>query len=58
MTEKELLETKIKHLEARKSLMISEIDFKLRLLHEALALQKGFERSGKHGFRFETFDEG
>jgi hypothetical protein len=51
MTEKESLEIKIKHLEERKRLMISEIDFELRQLHEGLALQKGFERGGKHGFQ-------
>lgn len=55
MTEKELLEIKIKHLQDRKKLMTSEIDLKLRLLEEALALQKGFEVSGKYSFRFEQF---
>ncbi len=55
MTEKELLEIKIQHLQDRKKLMTSEIDLKLRLLEEALALQKGFERSGKYSFRFEQF---
>lgn len=58
MTEKELLETKIKHLQDRKKLMTSEIDLKLRLLEEALALQKGFEIGGKYGFQFEIFEEG
>lgn len=57
MTEKEVLETRIKHLEGRKRLMNAEIDFKLRMLNEALDLQKGFERSGKFGFKFEIFEE-
>jgi hypothetical protein len=51
MTEKEYLETRIKHLEGRKRLMNAEIDFKLLRLNEALSLQKGFEVSGKSGFR-------
>lgn len=58
MTEKEVLETRIKHLESKRNLITAEIDFKLKLLEEALALQNGFEVSGKHGFRFETFPEG
>jgi hypothetical protein len=57
MTEKELLEIRIKHLEVRKKLMTAEIDLKIRLLEESLALQKGFERGGKGGFRYEAFDE-
>ena len=57
MTQKELLEIKIKHLEARKGLMISEIDFKLRLLHDSLDLQNGFERGGKYGFMFEIMED-
>lgn len=57
MTEKEFLETKIKHLEARKKIMAAEIDFKLTRLREALSLQKGFEVGGKHGFIFETFED-
>lgn len=57
MTEKEVLETRIKHLEARKKLMIAEINFRLMRLREALSLQKGFEVGGKHGFIFETFED-
>lgn len=52
MTEKEYLEKRISLLEERKRLMNAEILFKLERLNEALDLQKGFERSGKHGFRF------
>jgi len=54
MTEKEVLETKIKHMEERRRLTNAVIDFRLRLLHEALSLQKGFERGGKHGFVHEA----
>lgn len=57
MTEKEFLETRIKHLEGRKRLMNAEIDFKLQRLNEALDLQVGFEKSGKFGFRFEVFED-
>lgn len=57
MTEKEYLEKRIKLLEGRKKIMNAEIDFKLFRLREALALQKGFERSGRYGFRHETFSE-
>ncbi len=57
MTEKEVLETRIKHLEAKRSLIVTEIDFKLKLLKEALALQKGFEVGGRYGFKFEIFEE-
>ena len=57
MTEKEFLETKIKHLEARKGLMVAEINFKLIRLREALSLQKGFEVGGKYGFIFENSED-
>ena len=57
MTEKEFLETKVKHLEARKSLMTAEINFRLMRLREALALQNGFKVGGKYSFIFETFED-
>lgn len=56
MNEKRYLQTKINLLEGRKKIMNAEIDFKLLRLNEALALQKGFEVGGKHGFRF-GFDD-
>ncbi len=47
MTEKEVLGTKIKHLQDRKKLIISEINFKLSILEEALVLQDGFKIGGR-----------
>lgn len=49
MTEKEFLETKIKHLQERKRLMNAEINFKIKILDESLAMQKGFTEAGRHG---------
>lgn len=58
MTEKKVLELQIEHLERRRRLLIAEIDLKLKLLQEALSLQRGFE-GGRYGFReYDTFDEG
>ena len=57
MTEIELLKTKIKHLVERKRLITSEIDFKLKLLRDSLALQDGFKRSGKYEFKLEVFED-
>lgn len=57
MTEKEVLEIRIKHLEARKRLMTTEINFRLMRLREALSLQKGFKVGGKYGFKFEAFED-
>lgn len=51
MTEKEVLEMKIQHLQARKKLITAEIDFKIELLENALSLQSGLERPGKYDLR-------
>lgn len=57
MTEREFLETKIRHLQERKRLMNAVIDFKIRILEESLALQDGLEVGGKYDFRNETFGD-
>ena len=36
MTEKEIIEVKIEHLQARKKLITAEIDFKIELLKDSL----------------------
>ena len=54
MTEKEVLEIKIQHLQARKKLITAEIDFKIELLENVLSLQSGFERPGKYELRHQN----
>lgn len=57
MTEKGFLETKIWLLQERKRVINAEIDFKIKLLKESLALQKGFEVNGKYSLRDEIWGE-
>ena len=56
MNEKKLLEKKIKLLVDRKRLLNAEINLKLDVLENALALQDGFKRYGKYGYRYEECD--
>lgn len=41
MTEKEIIEIKIQHLQARKKLITDEINFKIELLEASLAMRDG-----------------